>query len=117
MKGTGFYFRNIVRRWQNEVGRQAERVLVLMPYLTSTTAETVLRGANPEICEIYTVFSAENFAAGSSSIKTIKSLHQKGFSLYHLPNLHAKAVIVSGSFASIGSQNLTVQGARNREAT
>lgn len=88
-----------------------------MPYLTSGTAEAVLRGADPRICEIYTIFSAENFARGSSSLKTLKLLHKREFSLYHLPRLHAKAVIVSGLFASIGSQNLTRQGGRNREAT
>ena len=117
MKRVEFYFRNIVRRWQGEVGRKSRRILVLMPYLTSGTSEAVLRDADPETCEIYTVFSAENFAHGSSSLKTIKLLHAQHFRLYHLPNLHAKAVIVSGSFASIGSQNLTVQGGRNREAS
>lgn len=90
-------------------------VYVLSPYFTSETAESVLE--NVENCEIYTVFNVENFVSGASSIQTLKKLIHKGFSVYFIPQLHAKIILVVDSFVSIGSQNLTNQGTRNKEAT
>jgi phosphatidylserine/phosphatidylglycerophosphate/cardiolipin synthase-like enzyme len=68
-------------------------------------------------CEIYTRFSTEDFISGASSIVTLRHLKESGFPLYDLPGLHAKLVIVKGSFATIGSQNVTTNGRRRREAT
>lgn len=90
-------------------------VYVLSPYITSKTAEDVLE--NVENCEIYTVSNIENFVNGSSSIETLKNLIYKGFDIYFIPQLHAKIILVKDRFVSIGSQNLTNQGTRNKEAT
>lgn len=117
MNAHKLYFRSITRRWKNIIRLAESRVIVLRLYITSSTAETVLSSVKPSICEIYTVFSLENFANRSSSLRTIAKLHSSRFRLFHLPQLHAKVVIVSGAFASVGSQNLTAQGTRNREAT
>lgn len=112
------YFRNAVLRWKKEVAAAESGVILLSPYITSTTAETVLQDiTNPGDCEIYTVFSAFNFINGSSSLKTLKGLLDRGFHLYHLPDLHAKVVVVKGHFVSIGSQNLTTRGSVSLEAT
>jgi len=111
-----FYLRSVARRWKREV-EGSERVLVLSPYLTSKTAEMVLRTTPGDRCDVYTVFNAENFASEASSIHTLMKLQEHGCSLYDLPDLHAKIVLVPGTFASIGSQNATRQGTRNKEAT
>jgi hypothetical protein len=111
-----FYLRNVSRRWKRAV-HGADRVLVLSPYLTSKTAEMILTTTPGERCAVYTVFEAENFAAGASSIHTLMRLRGHGCELYHLPALHAKIVLVPGVFASIGSQNMTRRGTLNREAT
>jgi hypothetical protein len=111
-----FYLRSVARRWRREV-EGSERVLVLSPYLTSKTAEAVLEMTPGDRCDVYTVFNAENFASGASSIQTLMKLQKQGCSLYDLPDLHAKIVLVPGAFASIGSQNATRQGTLNKEAT
>lgn len=41
----------------------------------------------------------------------------EGHALFHVDQLHAKLIIVSGQFASVGSQNLTNGGTRNKEAS
>lgn len=111
------YLRSVIRRWKRDLGNASEKVLIFSPYLTSDTAELVLRSAPPEICEVYTLFSAEHFANGGSSIRTLRTLTKEGFPLYELPRLHAKIVLISGLCASIGSQNLTRGGTTNKEAT
>ena len=103
------YARSIVRRLKREVRGCPKHVLFLSPYLTSHTAETVISGATSEDAEIYTTFSAENFAVGASSLRTVRRILESGFDVYHLPRLHAK-VVLTNEFASVGSQNLTAGG-------
>jgi len=112
------YLRDVTRRWKQEIGNADKTAILLFPYITSTTAERVLgQIADPKCCEIYTDFSALHFASGSSSLKTLKGLLDKGFPLFHLPGLHAKILLSKGRFVSIGSQNLTAKGRVNLEAT
>lgn len=114
---TEFYLKSIDRRWKKEVASAEESIIFLSPYLTSNTANLVLNDANPDITQVYTVFSFQNFSFGSSSIKTFKSLIKARIKLFHIAKLHAKILIVDGRFASIGSQNLTFGGTRNKEAS
>ena len=79
------YARSIIRRLAKEVKNRTDAVVFLSPYLTSRTAETVISAATSEDAEIYTTFSAENFAAGASSLKTVRLLLDAGFHVYHLP--------------------------------
>lgn len=108
------YLRNISKRWKAELNTH-RKIYIFSPYLTSQTADNVLDKTSD--CEIYTTFNVENFLNGSSSIKTLRRLLLKGCKVYSLPKLHAKLVIVSDTFISIGSQNLTNAGTKNREAT
>lgn len=110
-------YQNITVRWKAEAAGDLESTLILSPYITAPTSETVTRDVKPSTCEIYTLFNAETFASGGSSIQAIKKLCQRGFTLYHLPGLHAKVVLTSEGFASIGSQNLTGRGTRSLEAS
>ncbi len=113
-----YYFRSIDRRWKQELERAGEqRVMVFSPYLTSRTAELVIGRAKAEKCEVYTVFSTESFVNRSSSLETVRVLLERGYGLYHIDGLHAKMVIVTGRFASFGSQDLTHRGTKNREVS
>lgn len=111
------YIRSVDRRWKRELAVAKRRVIVFSPYITSKTAESVLLNASPGICQIYTCFSVELFASGSSSLTTIGNLLARGYRFSAIEGLHAKIVIVDDSFASIGSQNLTGRGVTNLEAT
>lgn len=110
-------YKNIAVRWKAETAGDTEFTQILSPYITAPTSETVTRDLDPSTCDIYTLFSAETFASGSSSLKAIKKLFQQGFTLYHLPGLHAKVFLTSEGFASVGSQNLTGRGTRSLEAS
>lgn len=116
MDDVELFLKNVVRRWTREI-RESARLIILSPYITSSTADTVTAQATPETTEIYTLFSAELFLNQSSSVNTLKKLKTRGFSLFALDNLHAKIVLVPDQFVSIGSQNLTLRGTKNREGT
>ncbi|MEG5032161.1 phospholipase D-like domain-containing protein, partial [Microcoleus sp. AT3-D2] len=114
-----YYLKNISRRWHTEIKKldDNDQLIILSPYLTSKTAEGILRESQVANCEVYTIFSVRNFVSGASSLKTLKILHQCGCKLYHLERLHAKMIIAPGRFATIGSQNLTRNGVKNKEAS
>lgn len=114
---SDYYLRNISRRWKIEVRKATGKVIIVSPYLTSKTAELIVDDSDNRHYEVYTVFSVQNFASGASSLKTLKILSDRGCKLYHLSRLHAKMVLIPGSFASIGSQNLTRNGTKNKEAS
>jgi phosphatidylserine/phosphatidylglycerophosphate/cardiolipin synthase-like enzyme len=109
------YLRNIARRWKKEFSVEAERKLIFSPYVTSSTAESVVGQSGP--CEIHTEFSVELFASHASSLETLRLLMDRGHKLFHVTNLHAKVFLIPRQFASVGSQNLTLGGTTNREAS
>lgn len=112
------YLRSVYGRWKKEIAKGENEIRVFSPYLTSKVAERVAMAARDRgRCEIYTHFASEDFVSGASSIGTLRHLKESGFPLYELPGLHAKIVIVKGNFATIGSQNVTTNGTRRREAT
>lgn len=110
------YFKNISKRWKKEI-ELAEEVIILSPYVTEPTAITVTKNTVGNKCKLFTLFSAELFVNQSSSVKTLIKLKKSGVNVYALKDLHAKVVFVSEKFASIGSQNLTHNGTKNKEAT
>src|SRR6478735_8759952 len=116
-KPPNYYLRNISRRWHAEIKKvdDDDKVIIICPYLTSK-AEKILRGSNAKR-EVYTVFSVRNFVSGASSLKTLKKLYEQGCELYHLSHVHAKIIISPGKFATIGSQNVTRNGEKSKEAT
>ena len=110
------YLKSIVRRWKKECSCATDTI-ILSPYITSNTGEVVTSNIDINNCKIYTLFDAELFINKSSSINTLINLKKSGFTIYSLPNLHAKIVLTSNNIVTIGSQNLTNRGHKNFEAT
>lgn len=109
-----FYTRNIARAWRLAAANAPPGMLiVLSPYITSNTAESVLSAGI--MCAVHTVFEVELFASGASSLKTLRALAANGHALFHIPLLHAKVVLDPNSFVSVGSQNLTQAGTKKKE--
>jgi hypothetical protein len=111
------YVKTRVRpRWRREI-KSAERSLFFSPYVTGKCAQRVLLVAGAGTVELYTVFTAENFASRGSSLGCLRKLIEGGVKVYHLAGLHAKMLLVPGRAITVGSQNLTTRGQDNREAT
>jgi len=110
--------KKITRQWSLKRESNNGEFIAFSPYLTSPTADSVLAPTgNHQHCRVYTLFNAEVFANGSSSIRTLKRLKTQGVKLFAIENLHAKVVVVPEVCASIGSQNITGKGNHNLEAS
>jgi hypothetical protein len=112
---SAIQFANIAPKWAATARSTNGASVFLSPYLTSTTAETVLRNLKVK-ARIYTLFKAENFASGASSLGTLRKLVVDGHLLFHLEGLHAKVALFD-DVGSIGSQNLTRGGTTRLEAS
>ncbi|MGE8063900.1 hypothetical protein [Pseudomonas sp. NPDC089569] len=105
-------FDDISPRWSQDAKRSTKPLTILSPYITGDVALGLVKGKVG--ARIYTLFDAEVFAAGGSSLKDIKGL-MNAHQVYRLDGLHAKLVTDNASFVTVGSQNLTRGGQLNNE--
>jgi hypothetical protein len=108
-------YRNIIARWRTEIEPDVEGKKIFSPYLTSKIAESITNESSDAALEVYTLFSAELFSSKASSLTAIENIINQGHKVFHLPDLHAKMVVIPEKFCSVGSQNLTNKGQRNKE--
>jgi hypothetical protein len=114
---TEVVLRSVVRTWTQAIDKDPEGVIILSPYITSRTAETVVRRAAPHRVLLYTVFEANLFASGASQIGTLKRIAMDDHKIFYVHMLHAK-ILLTRKCATVGSQNLTERGAaKNIEAS
>lgn len=109
--------RNVAGVWSGSLKQCGAVARVFSPYLTSGLAEEVLDSDQPAKVEVHTRFDIEAFASGASSLATVRVLVERNYPLYDVPRLHAKVFEHPQDFATVGSQNLTQRGTRNRETT
>lgn len=105
-------FDDISLRWKQDAERATKPLTILSPYITGDVALGLVTGKVH--ARIYTLFDAEVFAAGGSSLDEIKIL-MRAHQVYRLDGLHAKLVTDNASFVTVGSQNLTRGGQYNQE--
>ena len=110
--------RNMDTHWKKALASTAEAdsVLVFSPFLTGPV-DKLLITAKATKKSVYTRFDVETFVSGASTISALRRLIAAKVEIWKVDGLHAKMVIVEGKFLSIGSQNLTVGGTKNKEAT
>jgi hypothetical protein len=90
--------------------------IITSPFLTSEVAERVIGAADAKTAVVLIRFDAEVFICGGSDLAVVRRLLERNYALHALPGLHAKIVLTARK-AYVGSQNLTLGGTRNREAT
>jgi len=109
-------FKSASSQWRRHALAAATApIKIFSPYITGS--QTFGLAAGRAHAEVYTLFDAELFMSRASDLKQLRTLLQAGVELYFLPELHAKLVWIPGIYLSIGSQNLTSKGMRNKEAT
>lgn len=109
-------FKSAASQWRR-YGRTAATspIKVFSPYITGRQVLRLVEGHKHS--EIYTLFDAELFLSRASDLAQLRALVEAKVNVYLLPGLHAKIVWIPGVFLSVGSQNLTFRGLKNKEAT
>jgi hypothetical protein len=99
--------------WLEHIKTCSAPLIVYSPYITYSETLEVIKTKR---CVVYTLFNFKDFLTGASSLEALELLVLAKCKVYWLKNLHAKIIISTGNFISLGSQNLTLRGAtQNRE--
>lgn len=88
-----------------------ETVLLISAYITIEGMEWVLDKINENVnCKILTRWNCNDLISGASDIEVYQKLNERGYSLYILPDLHAKVTVVDYKELFLGSANVTNSG-------
>ncbi len=98
------------------VKRHPHDVIISSPYLSAPVAPSVVKRASRRTAVVLTTFDAETFLSRASSLEIVRELVADGYDVRGVDGLHAKLVLAGDSVA-LGSQNLTLGGIHNLEAT
>ena len=99
-------------RWIQQITSAQSQLTVLSPYITKNPTLTLL--ANKK-ATFYTRFDLRDFLSGASKLNAFKQLLKKECKVFVVPKLHAKVIMDEDEFVTLGSQNLTQGGRRNKE--
>lgn len=110
---------DFLKRWKNLVGRAKTSVTVFTPFFDQTLVKLVTSPpvVSKENITIVTEFSAETLLRLFNQLKAMKKLLDLGFAVLRCEGLHAKVLLIDDQFATVGSQNFTKRGRRNKETT
>ncbi len=117
MQPISIHCSNVAGIWIGSLQSCENAARIVSPYLTSRLVNEAVQSDFPHKVEIHTRFDIEAFVCGASSLATLRRLFDDGFPLFDVPRLHAKIFEHPDGFATIGSQNLTQRGTRNRESS
>ncbi|WP_028522591.1 phospholipase D-like domain-containing protein [Runella limosa] len=113
---TDFHAGDLFEKWVNLVGKAEYSIEVFTPYLDYTII-TLLESVPEQIrVTIVTALDGDSLFQRGHQLKSLKEAINKGIFVKNLNGLHAKILVVDNTFISLGSQNFTKRGRKNKEA-
>ncbi len=115
-----FHAKDVFSRWQKLVWRARNSVTVYSPFLNETINELLESVASGVKIKIITRLDEDSLCGNGNAYQLkalLKAKCEQSASIFHLPGLHAKILLVDNEFVSIGSQNYTNRGRKNKEAS
>jgi len=114
-----FYAKDVYPKWKKLVLMASESIDIISPYvdgtvthlLTSPKVNTLLKR------RIYTRIDSETMFDKPYQIKALLICMEMGVEIYSIEELHAKILLIDDIKLSVGSQNFTSRGRKNKEAT
>lgn len=117
---SDFYAKNVFPQWEKLVTKAKRSVVIYSPFI-NVALNDLLEHVNIQIqVEIITRIDKSSLFGKGGVFQLealIKASKRSRTSIYELPNLHAKILLVDGEFVSMGSQNFTKRGQKSKEAS
>lgn len=90
-----------------------ESITLISAYLTIEGIEWILNKIPKGVkCRVISRWNCHELVNGASDIEVYEELQKFGFSLYILPDLHAKVTVIDEEVLFLGSANITNSGLR-----
>lgn len=105
--------------WKRRVRAASRSATIFTPYLDRTAKLILDAGAHlsKDNLIVVTAWDEEMLLQTPSQLIAMKGLLRAGYGLKCLDGLHAKILFTDESLVTVGSQNFTQRGRRNKEAT
>lgn len=113
---TDFHASDLFEKWKSLVKGAEYSIELFTPYL-DYTINTLLEDIPERISvTIITALEGDSLFQRGYQLKSLKDAINNGIAVKNLNGLHAKILVVDNAFISLGSQNFTNRGRKNKEA-
>ncbi|MDB4062336.1 phospholipase D-like domain-containing protein [Vicingaceae bacterium] len=113
---TDFHASDLFEQWKNLIAKAESSIEIFTPYL-DFTINILLENIPKQISvTIVTALEGDNLFQRGYQLKSLKDAINKDIVVKNLSGLHAKILVVDNAFISLGSQNFTNRGRKNKEA-
>lgn len=118
-KEPQYFAEDIYKKWLYQVKRAESTIDVISPYVSNTVKDLLTsKHISREVSRsIYTRIDSDTIFDQPWQIRALINCIKSGIDVYHIPLLHAKHLIIDGWDITIGSQNFTKRGRKNKEST
>lgn len=113
---TDFHASDLFEKWKNLVGKAEYSIEIFTPYLDYTINNLLKNIPDRISATIITSIEGDSLFQRGYQLKSLKEAINNGIIVKNLNELHAKILVVDNEFISLGSQNFTNRGRRNKEA-
>jgi hypothetical protein len=112
-----FHADDVYLKWNKLIKMCNTSIKIFTPYLDSSIIKLLANSQNKADISIITRIDGDTIFERAYQLNTIRSLLAKGYLVRNCELLHAKVLIVDNEFVSVGSQNFTYQGRKNKETS
>ena len=118
-KDNSFNAKDMYTVWSENCKSSNKSILVLSPYVDVTVKNLLSTNQIPLHVSkrIYTRVDSDTIFDNPYQIRTLIDCIKEGIAIYSIPDLHANALIIDNKYFSIGSQNFTAQGRKDKETS
>lgn len=111
-----FHARDLFEDWKNLISSATKTIDIFTPYLDDTIIELLDGVVNDLQISIITCLDGDSLFQRGYQLSALKKLIENAYAVRNLDGLHAKVIVIDGTKISLGSQNFTKRGRRNKEA-
>lgn len=114
-----FKARDIYSLWSKYCKYAKKSIDVISPYVDNTVKNLLSsKHIDTQISKkIYTRIDSDTIFDKPYQIRALINSIKHGISIYQIDQLHSKALIIDNEFISVGSQNFTAKGRKNKETS
>ena len=119
VKTQDFFAKDIYPKWYKYVTLAQKSITVISPYVDNTVKMLLTNSKinyGVKIC-IITRIDPDTIFDKPYQIRSLINCMKNDIAVFHLDELHAKLLIIDDKYISVGSQNFTSRGKKNKETT
>lgn len=117
VKISEFYAKDVYKYWKKLVNKAKSSVTIYSPYISQTINDLLANVSAGITIRIITKLDADSLCGNYQIEALLDAIKNYKAKIFHLNELHAKILLVDDEFVSVGSQNFTKQGRRNKETS